>query len=112
MNIAAGDKFSIITPLIVIVDWNSLLIWISADNVNFSSNGRCWIMVNTENEFIIERNNSFLFLFTCSSKDILYHYAMNQLKSWEFLYQLLFLHQLWKAGRGNFPSSGYVYANR
>ena len=74
MNITPGGKgMAIITPLIVIVDWNSILVWISTDNVNFSANRRRWIMVNTEIELKIEQNNLFLCLFTCLSKGILFH---------------------------------------
>ena len=105
MNPTAGEKGSIITPLVVIVLWNSIyiFIWLATDNVNFSTNRRSWIEVNSENEFKIEGNNWFSCIFTGQSKGSLYHYAMYQSKLKEFLYQLRF-RQLQKAGRGNFPN--------
>ena len=60
MSPTSSEKGSIITPLIVIVNWNSAVIWITTNNVNFSAKRHCWIIVNTKNEFKIERNNLYL----------------------------------------------------
>ena len=60
MSPTSSEKGSIITPLIVIVNWNSGVIWITTNNVNFSAKRHCWIIVNTKNEFKIERYNLYL----------------------------------------------------
>ena len=60
MSPTSSEKGSIITPLIVIVNWNSVVIWKTTNNVNFSTKRHCWIIVNTKNEFKIERYNLYL----------------------------------------------------
>ena len=51
MNFTAGEKGSIISPLFVIVLWDSISIWKTTDNVNFFPNRRSWVYSNAENWF-------------------------------------------------------------